>query len=515
MTFVGIDPSGLAELGALLGRRADVIERAASGATDPLHRLGRERAADRVGTRLTSTAHVLRRSAGDFRWRIDAVLNGEPAAAFSQPWAGFALHGAILATARPIGAGPPAGPVSIAPAEVVRLVQMTPQDRAAYFASHSYESISVLAAAYPAAVSSMDGAPPRARYAASDLVIARRIAALGDRVATVAACLAAGDQVWFIKRFLEAELAAASREIAELELWLAEDRQILLFDPAGDGRVAEVFGDLERARNIGVVVPGITNDRANFSDGAGGFRANARNLHDRARELDIGDVATVAWLGYDTPDGVDAVLRRAADEGHGALVDFVAGMDALPGNRHLTVVGHSYGSLVAGLAAAAGLAANEVVFVGSPGTGLDHADEAELEPGGVVWAGLADGDPIGAGIDIAEFLTPAQQLDQTVRRLLDSLDGEDAIRDLHHGTNPTHEDFGAIEIHTDGSVGHSDYFKPGTLTLDNLVYIIAGMDPAVSIEVPEVIESAPGPFGGPLIGGAANPPEQHTQLRLT
>ncbi len=497
MTIVGIDPAGLADLGAVLDVRSDTIERAALRAVDPLQRLGRENAADRVGFRLTSTVGTLRSASEDFRWRIDAVLAETAAARQPRLLAASHVSRAVLAKAVPIGAGPPAGPVVVSAATIRRLLDQAPAEVAAYFASQTRETIGVLTAAFPAAIGGMDGAPPWARYAANDLLIAQRVALLRQRAASVSDTLLAGGLVWFMERVMEAQLDEINGEITELELWLAEDRQILLFDPSGDGRVAEVFGDLEGAGNIGVVVPGITNDRSNFSDGAGGFRASARSIHERAGELGIDDVATIAWLGYDTPDGADAVLRTAADAGHGDLVDFVAGMGSLPGRRHITVIGHSYGSLVTGLAAAAGLAANEVVFVGSPGTGLAHADDAKLKPGGVVWAGLADGDLIGAGIDVSEYLTPARQLEQAIRRLFDSLGGEDANRELHHGVNPAHEDFGALEIHTDGSAGHSEYFKKGTVTIDNLVFIIAGMDARVSIEVPDVIDMAPGPLGEP------------------
>ena len=497
MTFVGIDPAGLADLGAMLGLRSETIERAALRAVGSLRGLEMERAADRFGFRLTSTVRALRSASEDFRWRIDALLADAATPGWSSLSAPAYLSRAVLATAVPVGSGPPTGPVAVTPATVGRLLEKTPEEVADYFASEATETIGLLAAAYPVAIGAMDGAPPWARYAANDLLIARRIAALRQQATSARESLSAGDLAWFMERIVAVQLGQIGAEIAELGLWLGEDRQILLFDPVGDGRVVEVFGDLQGAGNIGVVVPGITNDRANFSDGDGGFRANARNVHERAGELGVGDLATIAWLGYDTPDGLDAVLRTAATAGHRDLVDFVSGMDALPGQRHITVVGHSYGSLVTGQAAAAGLAANEVVFVGSPGTGLTHAGDARLTPGGVVWAGLADGDPIGAGVNISEYLTPTQRFEQAVRRLFGLIGGEDTTRDLHHGVNPAHDDFGALEIHTDGSVGHSEYFKPGTMTLDNLVYIIAGMDARVSVEIPNVVDMAPGPFGDP------------------
>lgn len=498
MTFYGIDPVGLADLGTTLERHADTISVAASQAMTPLERHDRGHRADRLGTDLTRTARTLRNYAGDFGWRIEAVLRQDHAPPVIHRVEDIPLNATHLAVAVPVGSGPPLLTASLRRDEIERLPEMSPAEVAAYFVGKSEEAIDLLIATAPELVTDLDGAPPQARYVASDMLIGRRIAELTDQAAEARRWLAEEDLQWFQEQILTAHLDVINGEVAELELWLAEDRQILLFDASGDGRVVEVFGDLANSENIGVVVPGITNDRSNFSDGTGGFRTSALNIHTRAGELAVGDVATIAWLGYDTPDGADAVLRRAANQGHGDLIDFVDGLDSLDGHRHITVIGHSYGSLVTGMAAREGLAANEVVFVGSPGTSLGHADEAQLKPGGVVWAGLAHADPIGAGVDITEFVTPLQQFEQSVGMMLDSLSGELAVKDLHHGTNPAHEDFGALEIHTDGSHGHSEYFKPDTVTLDNLLYIIAGMDARVTIEIPDEMEMAPGPIGEPL-----------------
>ena len=67
------------------------------------------------------------------------------------------------------------------------------------------------------------------------------------------------------------------------------------------------------------------------------------------------------------------------------------------------MVGHSYGSTVVGYTAAArGLDADDVVFVGSPGVGVRHAGDLGV-PAGHVWAGTARYDPIrlaGVGGDL-------------------------------------------------------------------------------------------------------------------
>lgn len=494
MSFNGIDAAGLADLGSRLEFRASIIENAMNRGFERLQRHGRWSAADRVGTRLSAATRVLRANAADFGWRIEAVTRSDHANKYaSSPW-DLPISQFELAIALPLGVA--AGSFGLTRSEVRDLAHKSPFEVAGYFAGQSRAQINLLVATHPELITALDGAPPWARYAASDLLIGERIATLSAEAAAMQDQLADGLN-WIEQAAVEEQLKVIGAEAAELRRWLREDRQILLFDPSGDGRVAEVFGDLQRATNIGVVVPGITNDRGNFSVGDGGFRTNAENLHRRSQQLAIGDVATVAWLGYDTPDGADALITRAAAAGHVDLIDFVAGLDVLGGRRHIAVIGHSYGSLVTGLAARSGLQANEVVFVGSPGTGLDHADQANLKPGGVVWAGLAHGDPIGAGVDFSEFLTPEQRVRRSLEQLLDALNGEQALKDLHHGVNPAHEDFGAIEFHTDGASGHSEYFEPETVSLDNLLYIIAGMDDRVSIEIPPEIDLAPGPFGEP------------------
>src|SRR5438270_5925012 len=77
--------------------------------------------------------------------------------------------------------------------------------------------------------------------------------------------------------------------------------QFLFFDPRGDGRVAEVVGDLQHADRVSVIVPGMDNDLDNFEK----LASDARRLQDQATGQPGGhNVAAIAWLGYDTPDAL-------------------------------------------------------------------------------------------------------------------------------------------------------------------------------------------------------------------
>jgi hypothetical protein len=284
---------------------------------------------------------------------------------------------------------------------------------AAFFSDLDPGVADALAQAHPELVGNLDGAPIRLRYAANATAIDREIARLE--------AAGVGDD------------DARLRKLRELD---DPDRHFLLFDPSGDGRLAEVFGDLETSRHVAVVVPGMNNDLNNFNGG------NADRVQAQASQFDPDQVATIQWLGYDTPEGATALGQGAAEPGARDLPRFVDGIRAQRSERlHWTVVGHSYGSLVAGKALSEqGLSVDEVVFVGSPGVGVNSA--SDLGEGFNVWVGLARNDVIG----YSEW----------------------------HGRNPHSRGFGATRFHTGDISGHSSYFNEGSESLRNIGLITAG-----------------------------------------
>ena len=150
-------------------------------------------------------------------------------------------------------------------------------------------------------------------------------------------------------------------------------RQLLLLDRAGTGRVVEAFGDLSRAHRIAVLVPGVDNRLADFDRGLGGVQRRAPAWQARQLRASVGsDVAVVAWLGYLPPAGIDldAVRSERAQRGADELVAFVRGLAVQAPQATAVVVGHSYGSLVAGYAARRLPAdVTDLVEIGSPGPG--------------------------------------------------------------------------------------------------------------------------------------------------
>ena len=152
-------------------------------------------------------------------------------------------------------------------------------------------------------------------------------------------------------------------------------RSVPVRDGHGDGRVVQRIGPPD-ATVVVVLVPGVGTDLADEARLARDATVVWRVVASASDQP--GRVAVVSWLGYDPPDVVVGALDpRPADDGARALA---AAVDDLRdgGARRVTVVGHSYGAVVAGRAAADGMAADALVQLGAPG----WADRARRRPSG-------------------------------------------------------------------------------------------------------------------------------------
>jgi pimeloyl-ACP methyl ester carboxylesterase len=241
-----------------------------------------------------------------------------------------------------------------------------------------------------------------------------------------------------------------------------DGRQFLTFDPRGNGRIVEVFGDLVAADRIAVLVPGVATRGDNFSTGLGDVRDRAPAVQAQAlfdavtAAAPSQHVAVIAWLGYDAPQGLgrDAAREELARAGATSLDSFVKGLASLRPSAQVTVVGHSYGSVVAGLAAADLPAqVKDIVVVGSPGMGVSRA--RDLHTSARVWAGQS---------------------------LLDWIDLLPTFRvwGAGHGTMPATPGFGDTVFGTRGVTDHDRYLAPGTQSLSNIAKIVLGRDTSVT-----------------------------------
>ncbi|MFF5477241.1 alpha/beta hydrolase [Streptomyces sp. NPDC012935] len=260
------------------------------------------------------------------------------------------------------------------------------------------------------------------------------------------------------------ERAAADRAMSD------PSRHFLTFDGRGPGLATEVFGDLAHADRIAVLVPGSDTS----IDTYGRFRNAAHALHERlTREAPQGTrTAVVAWLGYETPGTVSATVATAgrAEEAAPKLREFVRQLRGIPDRGpgaagtasrsgtskgpaeeqpHISLLCHSYGSVVCGRAAS-DLDVDDIVLIGSPGTGVDTA--RALRTPARVWAARGGDDWVAE--------VPHIRFD-----LLGTTVG--------FGTDPMSPSFGA-RVFAAGDGGHSDYFKPGSTSLTNLTRIVLG-----------------------------------------
>ena len=322
------------------------------------------------------------------------VTAADPHPALAGPPGMHRWRAVVAATAPGVLAPDPA---SARPAQVRR-----------FFAALTERQRLQLARRAPGVVGNLDGVPHRLRYAANEL--ARRAAdPHGPR----------------------------------------SPGHLLGYDPRGDGRVIQVFGDLGSAGEIAVLVPGSGWSLPKLLAGSGRRGADplaaARALRGEVHRLDpAARVAAVVWLGYDAPEGIDPQMLRSerANAGAAALARFVEG---LPPAARVSLLCHSYGAVVCGRALAAGLRANQVVALAAPGMGARSA--GELGAAARLWAARIADDPIRFAPDIR-------------------------VGAFGHGADPTARGFGARVFATGAASGHDGYYTPATESLGNLARIV-------------------------------------------
>jgi len=320
----------------------------------------------------------------------------------------------------------------------------------------------------PAWVGRLDGIPVAARDQANRAMLAgQRAELMRARAAALSGDLRPLSGVWESHRLVRL-MSGIDAVDARLSAETGDRAYLLSLVPHGDGQVVLAVGDPDHADNVLTYVPGMTADLGAVRDDLS--RADA--MAHRAASLDATQTtSTVLWLGYDAPDFLhEAAFRTKAEEAGPALHRFAEGLRAThegpPAQQ--TVLGHSYGSLAVGSTAHGhGLAADDLVLVGSPGVGVDHASALGAPPTRV-WSSTAADDMIG-------YLAPGP--DEPLNRLRDMLTWPPVHprpnEDLWFGRNPTDPSFGA-HVFAGQPRGHSGYWHPDNDTLDDIARIALG-----------------------------------------
>ncbi|WP_406251007.1 alpha/beta hydrolase [Streptomyces cyaneofuscatus] len=302
--------------------------------------------------------------------------------------------------------------------------------------------------------------------------------------------------------------------LREIDRQLRESGQPPMFligiGDEGNGRAIVSFGNPDASRHVSAYVPGLnTSLDEEF----------AKNDLGRARDTAIGaqgydeSTASIVWLGYDAPQlpdgdgaaGYFAVMGTArAEKGGLAYRDFMGGIAATNGNEdpHLTAIGHSYGSRTVGAAAAVpgGIpGVDDIILVGSPGVGVDHAVDLGVGSGHV-FVGAAANDPV------TKLPSRAQVVVGGVGLVVGGPGGaylagdlaDPGDDDLWFGKDPASKAFGARRFPVaDGPplVGgggvnldaHSNYFSPerDAVSADSIALIVSGNADRLKMEEPK------------------------------
>jgi hypothetical protein len=173
----------------------------------------------------------------------------------------------------------------------------------------------------------------------------------------------------------------------------ASDTYLMQFNNSGSQVWAAVaVGNPDTATNVAVMVPGMTDTVQKtlpvlVSEAADLNAMSTRQLVLAGRDP---SVSTIAWIGYDVPPSpISGDLSVLSDAGARAgahnLAPFLQGLHDADPDAHVTLIGHSYGSLVTGIALedlkAEGLhPVSDALFVGSPGLDATSATQFGLSP---------------------------------------------------------------------------------------------------------------------------------------
>ncbi|WP_027660543.1 alpha/beta hydrolase [Salinispora fenicalii] len=331
-----------------------------------------------------------------------------------------------------------------------------PADVQAWWRELSDDDRQIYLTGYPERIGALDGLPAADRDRANQLVLRNFI---GDNVNYGRQ----GDPQHATALMLLDKLEGAESNPRHKRLYL------LSVDPGGDGKAAVSIGDPDAAAHTAVLVPGVGTEL----DDIGGQIRRAELLQEAAFAFEPGrfDTAVVAWLGYDTPsldtDIFSAAFGSKSEAGAKALDGFVNGLRASHDGTasHVTVIGHSYGSTVLGEAASTGdgLAADDLIAVGSPGMRVDTAGEFNVDAQHV-WAGAAVDDTFVARPET--YTTHIRKVPFIGDWVADDIDGI-------HGPAPHTTDFGGNVLDVDTS-GHSGYWEEDSQSLKSQAAVVAG-----------------------------------------
>ncbi|MGV8871592.1 MAG: alpha/beta hydrolase [Rhodococcus sp. (in: high G+C Gram-positive bacteria)] len=336
----------------------------------------------------------------------------------------------------------------------------TPAANKAFWSALSPAARTRLIVEQPEMIGNLDGLPARVRDSANRRVLATERVRLLAAEAELRRELE--DNVFGgIFSDADAGLEQTRKRLASLdaiESTLAQGaRQLLVLDNSSyeETTAAVALGDVDTATHVAVFVPGLGSTVHGDLDRYDGDLENLKSTVQQLLPSEPGQsVAAVTWLDYQAPQLGWSLLdpdrsvasTLAAQAGAARLAPFLDGLDAArAGDPQLSVLAHSYGSLMAAMALRYGTGVDDFVALGSPGLGTPTVADLQLQAGHVFVA-EARGDVVA---DLGAFGRDAGALDGVA---LLSTDGSDRGR---------------------GSIGHGDYLAEGSTSRYNTALVVA------------------------------------------
>ncbi|MDI2097741.1 alpha/beta hydrolase [Ruicaihuangia caeni] len=340
---------------------------------------------------------------------------------------------------------------------------------AAWWEGLTAGSRAVLLAGAPHVVGNLDGIPYAARDLANHVALERSVERLQRELTAAGRSARAG-----IQQRLDA-LSAVERALGEPNANPRRSLIALQIPDEGEPTAAIALGDLDRADFVSYLVPGmffgVRTQLVQWTDTAARLYDEQRSWLRVLAEADTNagrqDVATIAWIGYQTPDLLNVGALDLAREGSAALSRSILGLQTVRADRepHVSVLAHSYGSTAALMALSNGeCAVDALALVGSPGGEAASVEDLAVARGNV-FVGEAVWDPIPN----SSFFGADPGASGFGARVMSVAGGIDAI---------TNEKL-------DPSSGHNAYFEPGTESLRNLALIGIGRGGLVTDGTPQ------------------------------
>ncbi|GAA5033878.1 alpha/beta hydrolase family protein [Microbacterium fluvii] len=363
-----------------------------------------------------------------------------------------------------------------------------------------------LTEADPQIIGNLDGLPIAARVAANRISIEREIAArqaeidrlegLRDQAHASAYHSESGiDRVYDDLVAEQQTLIDYYRGLLDQKVyWTDRDgtqrldtgARVVVFDPSR-GAIATYHGALDPATgdipswvvNVAISVPGTGSNITDFGDARAADLARAAGA----------STAVFQWAGGEFPQSIPEAMSTSYSHDLGPrLRDFAAGVQvSTPAT--LTVLGHSYGGAVVGLAEKAGLSADRVLYVAAAGMGDGVQGVADFpNTSDVPHYAMMSRNDLVVGLIQANESDPIALHGQTTLHA-DGVTRLETGRIVDSDMDSAHiEDYNVPGNGTPSSIdSHSSLYTVGSTAFDNMVAVITGGQAEVYAESQTIV----------------------------